>query len=702
MSIVLNARGVPLSYSGAAVNHISVAGTGPALSGTPENDAFWGNPSVNVTLNGGAGDDIYHIYSGNNRTSEAADQGVDTIDTWMSYRLPDHIENLIVTGSGQYAFGNAADNIITGGSGRQTLDGAGGDDVLAGGAGSDIFVVTQGEGSDLILDFGSEDLLRLDGYGFSSFEAIQTRMIQSGADLRIDLGAGEILVLADTTANQLGQGQFQLSLDFSGLALTFEDTFDSLDLWDGQSGTWDTNYWWGAENGSTLSNNGELQWYIDHDYTPTAAVEPFTIDNGILTITAAPAPDAIQAEIDGYQYTSGMLTSYESFTQTYGYFEIRADMPDGQGLWPSFWVLPADGSWPPELDVIEMRGQNPHELILTAHSNETGSHSIDRNNVDVADTSGFHSYGVLWGPDHIVWYFDGIEVARTGTPSDMNQAMYMIVNLAVGGIAGAPADGLATPGQMRIDHIRAYDLVEAPPTEPVENVTIFGTAGADVLIGGAGNDLLEGKGGEDRLYGGAGDDLLRGNGGIDTIDGGSGNDTVDIRYTSVGHKVDLAAGTVKFGTKIESLTSIENAIGSFGNDTLIGDAGDNVLSGGYSRDRLIGREGNDSLTGGSGTDTFVFANMNKAGGDGDDRISDFRRWSEILSFRDLADADEDGDIDMDDLLDTVASVTDEGTGEAVTVAFSNGAYLTFEGLGTGQMDSITDLVKDADSQIFVS
>src|SRR3546814_2155163 len=49
--------------------------------------------------------------------------GTDTVKTWMSYQLPDNIENLTVTGSGRQASGNGLDNIISGGNGRQTLDG---------------------------------------------------------------------------------------------------------------------------------------------------------------------------------------------------------------------------------------------------------------------------------------------------------------------------------------------------------------------------------------------------------------------------------------------------------------------------------------------------------------------------------------------------------------------------------------------------
>ncbi|PDT81404.1 family 16 glycosylhydrolase [Sinorhizobium sp. BJ1] len=455
---VLNAVGKPLYYSGSSTAWFSATGSGPTLYGTAGNDSMWGDSSVNVTMIGGKGDDIYYLYSGINRASEAAGEGVDTINTWMSYTLPQNFENLTVTGSGRFAFGNDTDNIIKGGSGTQTLDGGGGNDVLIGAGGADTFVFARGNGTDLITDFNFDDTVRLDGYGFTSFQQILANASQEGSNLRLALADGESLVFANTTADQLQAHQFRLSLDRSALTQTFSDEFNTLQLRSGDSGVWDPKFWWAPEKGSTLSGNGELQWYINPTYQPTASANPFSVSNGVLTIKAAPASEAIQAQINGYDYTSGLLTTHASFAQTYGYFEVRADMPDDQGVWPAFWLLPADGSWPPELDVVEMRGQDPNTIIATVHSNETGSQTSIASAVKVPDTSGFHKYGVLWTEDEIVWYFDDAAIARADTPSDMHDPMYMLVNLAVGGIAGTPSDGLVDGSQMKIDYIKAYQL----------------------------------------------------------------------------------------------------------------------------------------------------------------------------------------------------------------------------------------------------
>ncbi|TIW01792.1 MAG: glycosyl hydrolase family protein, partial [Mesorhizobium sp.] len=333
MSFVVNAIGVPLYYSGAS-NHWFSASSPGTFNGSSGNDSIWASSGVNVTMYGGQGDDIYYLYSASNKVVEYAGQGVDTINTWMSYTLPNNVENLVVTNAHNYAFGNALDNIITAKGGGQTLDGGAGNDVL------------------------------IDGYGFTTFAAIHDSMIQAGPNVVLNLGSGEILEFKNTTIDKFQPSQFQLPIDKSGMTLSFSDEFNTLNLNNSQGGTWDTNFWWGAANGSTLTRNNELQWYIDANYAPTSSVHPFSIDNGVLTITAAQAPADIKPLINNYEYTSGLLTTHDSFSQTYGYFEMRADLPENAGAWPAFWLLPEDGSWPPELDVVEMYGQKPNSLLM--------------------------------------------------------------------------------------------------------------------------------------------------------------------------------------------------------------------------------------------------------------------------------------------------------------------------------------------------
>ena len=100
---VLNALGQPLYYSGTSTGFFSATGSGPTLYGTSGNDSMWGDNTVNVTMMGGTGDDIYYLYSSINHAYEAPNAGVDTISTWMDYTLPDNFENLTVTGNNRHA-----------------------------------------------------------------------------------------------------------------------------------------------------------------------------------------------------------------------------------------------------------------------------------------------------------------------------------------------------------------------------------------------------------------------------------------------------------------------------------------------------------------------------------------------------------------------------------------------------------------------
>ncbi|CUS33710.1 hypothetical protein COMA1_11303 [Candidatus Nitrospira nitrosa] len=137
------------------------------------------------------------------------------------------------------------------------------------------------------------------------------------------------------------------------------------------------------------------------------------------------------------------------------------------------------------------------------------------------------------------------------------------------------------------------------------NNTLNGTTSADTIIGRAGNDTLNGSGGNDRLNGGTGTDILNGGTGIDTADYSNVviNGTTYIGATAgVTVNLGLTGAQNTGGAGTDTLTSIENAIGTNFADRLTGNSANNVLTGLAGNDTLIGGGGNDQLTGGSGND----------------------------------------------------------------------------------------------------
>lgn len=138
------------------------------------------------------------------------------------------------------------------------------------------------------------------------------------------------------------------------------------------------------------------------------------------------------------------------------------------------------------------------------------------------------------------------------------------------------------------------------------NTQVPMATGHDQLYGGIGSDTLYGGLGNDKLYGGDGDDMLYLGGGnvnyqMDIADGGTGSDWVNGSLLTSGNTFHLAQNYVS-GAAPTTLVSIENAIGSNYNDTMIGTTGNNILQGGGGADNISGGDGNDILQGGLGND----------------------------------------------------------------------------------------------------
>ncbi|WP_187170358.1 Ig-like domain-containing protein [Salidesulfovibrio onnuriiensis] len=142
---------------------------------------------------------------------------------------------------------------------------------------------------------------------------------------------------------------------------------------------------------------------------------------------------------------------------------------------------------------------------------------------------------------------------------------------------------------------------------PATHALIDGTDGNDVITAGDYDDTLIGAAGHDFLDGGKGNDSIDGGLGADTINGGEGSDTVTYAASEEAVKVDLLAGEVSGGlAQGDTLTNVENIVGTDHNDTLMGDAAANELFGGKGDDTLAGGAGDDVLKGGEGNDVVVY------------------------------------------------------------------------------------------------
>ncbi|HLO77181.1 MAG TPA: family 16 glycosylhydrolase [Magnetospirillum sp.] len=407
-------------------------------------------------------------------------------------------------------------------------------------------------------------------------------------------------------------------------SLTLNQTFDSGAL-DDQ--VWSSWYRWGDQSGgSTNYGNNEQQWYMPSQVT---------VSGGTLNLTATQQTHQGWDEADQPQtfpYTSGMVSSAGKFDFQYGYFEASMDIPVGKGLWPAFWTMSEAYRWPPEIDVMEILGDQPDDVVTTYHYQPPGGslQSTGSDTVIAGLRDGFHTYGVLWEPDRLVWFVDGVQVFTTDQAP--TEAMYLICNLAVGGDwPGLPDADTQFPATVKVDHVQVW--------QAVVDRTLAGTSADDCLSGGPGRDTVAGGNGADTLWGNGGNDTLIGGGGDDRLEGGRGLDTASYSRTAAALSINL--GTTRAqntgGAGTDTLIGVENLVGGSGGDRLTGSAAANVLNGGAGNDiltggagadwlvggdgadRLRGDGGGDTLTGGLGADIFAYYSRT----DGRDTITDF-------------------------------------------------------------------------------
>jgi beta-glucanase (GH16 family) len=229
-----------------------------------------------------------------------------------------------------------------------------------------------------------------------------------------------------------------------------DESFDSGSL---DSSVWNTCHWW-ADQGCTIASNDELEWYL-----PKQA----KVADGALQLTAEERP-VTGSDGKDYPYRSGMVTTGPpadgepaKMAFTYGTVQVRFRAPEGRGLWPAIWLLPASQESRPEIDLLEMIGQDPAELIMHFHPEDRSADSPSKRyrlpgGATLAD--GWHTLRLDWTPGKLIFLLDDQQVWKVTGAQVPDEPMYLIMNLAVGGAyPGSPDSSTVFPSTFSIDDV---------------------------------------------------------------------------------------------------------------------------------------------------------------------------------------------------------------------------------------------------------
>ena len=263
------------------------------------------------------------------------------------------------------------------------------------------------------------------------------------------------LVIANyDTAIKLSNAGYDAPSSYPGYKLVWSDEFNSNSLNEKD---------WSFENGDGCPDNcgwgnHELEFY-------TSKNENLFFQEGKMIIQAK------KETFSRKEYTSSKIVSRGKKTFKFGRIDFRAKLPKGQGIWPTFWMMPEKniyGGWPKsgELDIMEMIGKEPNKTYGTLHFGPGpgsvqlgGNHSLPSGIFN----DEFHVFSLEWKKDEIKWLLDG-KVYSTHSISEFgsnnypfNEDFFFIINLAVGGDwPGNPDNTTYMPQSLIVDYVRVY------------------------------------------------------------------------------------------------------------------------------------------------------------------------------------------------------------------------------------------------------
>ena len=245
------------------------------------------------------------------------------------------------------------------------------------------------------------------------------------------------------------------STDYSGPAGATSGSYGSVTFDEEWNGSLDTSKW----------NTRMPHW---NDSIPD--LDNWKIEDGKIKIWT---PKQSNGE---FLYENRAFTTYEKFNQRYGWFEMEAKLPPGQGMWPSFWLYGIFGTERPEIDIMESHGgvdewwgdPNPIDYGATVWMGHlSGNHEMlgmvrpTHYGLTPGDlTTGFHKYGALWEPDGVTFYFDGQKIGDKIRTTRMDREMWIILGLGTGrpGDYNGPTSRTPTNSELEVNYVRAWAL----------------------------------------------------------------------------------------------------------------------------------------------------------------------------------------------------------------------------------------------------
>lgn len=276
-------------------------------------------------------------------------------------------------------------------------------------------------------------------------------------------------VVASTDTGQIDPASYGYGevYEKDGYELAFSDEFNNSNL---NNSRWNTQLRWDGEfNGERQEYrviNGENQFYVnvfsdDQDHVDFVVPEhnPFELNGSRLAIRAIRNPlktnnnknghGALRDMVAQQDFLSGAITTYDKFTQKYGYFEARIKIPSAVGTFPAFWLhhqkRKYEGTRRTEIDIMENLGHAPWYVYNSFHyfDNVSATYGGDANFVKPQPegqiytgtdySQDYHTYAVEWEPGHVTWYIDGQQVSELYNDNVDYEDLYLILNMAIGG-----------------------------------------------------------------------------------------------------------------------------------------------------------------------------------------------------------------------------------------------------------------------------